>query len=479
MATTSTAQGLSQELQRSGIGPGTVITPDNGKLLLEKNVIIAIANQISKITKAKLGTNEVTELVQFVRDTRPERFYKKSLTHAINEISKMFITKYDALLASRAKDGSDNIAKLAHYDEYTNEGTVADYLHEEVLQTSDSEHQYKVTAHSDRRGNAIIDRDRVQGFRSSPNSILPSQITSINDERFIKEIMNVLTPIGRTINPENMDEYFMRARSAIPGLQTFDNIVLPHRTIPLDSRHRMLSNPSTTEITWSLNPAGKPGQYGDIWLQDTLQQIIKMKIYPFWIPTNNPLYDYFTKIRMNIREIWQHIQVTEFLNPDQSLPTAYGYQFEFIITRREKTRIYLEPISNIYILSKPVARIETLTVEFRSPFQLITLDPDRGIFTATYSAAAGDPTLFTLTNGTSHFLNTGDLVYVINSDSGDTTIDDELNDQQGYIVTRINDTEFTIEVDTNSLAPGNQTGITVIYGSKRIVFQMEFTSLEH
>jgi len=465
MSTTNHRSGRHKELARRRIGPKTLVAPDNEGLLLEKETLISIANRISKITGEKLQRGQIGELIDFISQLPPEQFYQKQLHEAEQKIANLYHRRHANIRNSRARDGSDDVAHLSRVDEITPNGSIHEYLHEEVMNTTPNENQYKYSAHVDRRGNAVVDRDRVSGIRSSPNSV-PSGYS------------DKLTPLSNFFSPENIDEIFQRANSAVPGFQTFQNITFPHRTIPLDSRNRVLAHSTSNQIKFNLNTAGHQGRLGDVRIQDTLSDIIEVRICPFWLPVNNPMDDYYSNIRMHINEFTQHAEVTEFLDSYESIPTVYGYHFEFEISRQEKNRIYLTPVCASYKFHKPIARVETLTLNFRSPFRPVTIEADRGEYTITYSPAASDPTTLALTDGSEHGLSTGDLIYILESGSGSSALNRELTREEGHVITRINNIEFTIETDTNAVAPGTETNITVLYGSKRIILQMEFTSLE-
>lgn len=468
MSTTNQTSGRQQEFHRRRVGPNTLVTADNRGLLLERKTLVSITNCISKQTHARFKGGEVISLVEFISDLPPEQFYNKSLEDAENKIANMFVNRRDVMRKSGRP--AQAIGVLSGTDEVSPDATIDDYLTEEVMQTTHNENQYKYSTHAERRGNSIIDRDRVNGHRSSPNNIPSGHSQNV-------DIARVLAPLSQFFDPKNIDEIFSRAISSVPGVQTFQNITFPHRTIPLDSRNRILAHNRSNQIKFNLHSAGQPGRLGDIRIQDTLQEIIEVRICPFWLPVNNPMDDYYSTVRVGIEEFWQRAEVTEFLDANESVPTNYGYHFEFEITRRDKNRVYLVPVCSTYKFHKPIARVETLTLNFRSPFRPVTIESDRGTYTMTYSDNVGDPTTFTLTDGSEHGLSTGDLIYMLNANSG-SLLDDELNREDGHIVTRINDTEFTIESDTNAVAPGTETGRTVLYGSKRIIIQLEFTSLE-
>lgn len=474
-ATASHGSGRKMELQARAINPGMLITPDNGGILLEQDTLKHIANNISTITKRQFTRDEATQLINFIRDMPPQQFYQKTLDFGVRRITNLWLNRVNNDIRSFPRD-TGTVDQLAKINEITDRGTVVDYLHQELLQTSDSENQFKWTSHPDRRGNAVIDRDRVNGLRSSPDNIAPNdQDVQVQQLRVMQNVSKSLGSIGQVMNPDNIDHLFKRAQSSTVGLQTFHSITLPHRIIPFDSRNRDVSDTTPNAVKWYLNVSGDIGNLGDIQVQDTLQQIIRIRIEPFYLPVTNVLDDYYTTVDMYIHEFWQRANVTEFLNPLLQSAIQYGYHFRFRARRVGKNRLYLTPEQPEYTFSKPVAQINSITTSFRSPFKPIQLDDDRGVYTATYGAV----TLFTLTSGTNNHLSTGDLVYVINFDSPSATINNQMNTESGLIITRINDTQFTVTVDTSSLGVGDLTDITVLYGSKRIFFQIEFFSLEH
>ena len=119
----------------------------------------------------------------------------------------------------------------------------------------------------------------------------------------------------------------------------------------------------------------------------------------------------------------QSIMVTEFLDPNQTQPTVYYYHFEFDITTTSANKVLLTPTNKTFTFRKPFARVETITISFHTPFELMVFTPDRGVYTVTF----GNHTLFTITSDPAHLLNTGDLIYVIDLDSSDQTINDLVN----------------------------------------------------
>lgn len=470
MSTTTHRQGREKELQRRrALQTGaSIITPDSYEILLTKISLITIANRISRITGKKLQRGEVDILIKFVRTLPSDNYYSLSLNEAQDKISRQFLSRYQAI-ANNFSEESDIEGMLGINHITDGPGTLQEYQKMEINQLTKNENQLKLTSFPNRRGNAVVDRARVDGNRSSPDSIKPDWKPSEDDMR--TGVYKAAKMLEKFLDPESISEMFTGFRQS---WTTFQTVTLPHLTIPLDSRNRLLTHTTTGEYKWNIHAAGKPGQLGDMRIQDVLEQVIQMKICPFWIPVNDVLDDYYAKVRLLIREFSsQSIQSTQFLNADETIPTVHNYHFEFEIQRRDKNRLYLVPVCNIFTFRKPFARVETLTTCFFSPFDKINLDADR----VTCSVASGNPTIFT--SSVPHNLATGDLVYVLNYASANIpTLNVEVNRIQGYIVTKIDAYNFSIPVDTTGSLPNPQTNIHVILGSKRIFFELEFTSLE-
>jgi hypothetical protein len=460
-------RGLQKELEIRAVPLNTAVSTDTYQLLLTKDSLKTIANHASAIVKRKLTESEIRDLINFIRRLPETQFYRKPYGQAQKEMAQMFLVK-NRTMREQIEDQED-IANLTKVSEDTSEGSISDYQKKEVMQMSASESSFKAKAFPDRRGNAIVDRGSTYGNRSLPDGIAPRDLKQedVNEVMFL-----AMKSLKEFLDPESLEDFIYKSRES-ENYHTFEDIELSHQTIQLDSRNRLPTGP-VNEYQWNIHTAGKPGYPGDVKIQDTLQYVIEMQIGSFWLPlsVDDPINTYYGKIRMLIREFSaQATQVTEFLDPVQTDPSMYSYHFEFNIVQQSLNRVLLKPVNSKFRFRTPMARVETITIVFREPFMPVAIQPDRGIYTVTY----GNPTLFTTT--LSNNLSTGDLVYIINSDSGTVAIDALLNRQKGWIVTRIDNFNFTIQVDTSSLS-GTETGVSVYYGSKRTFFELAFTSVE-
>lgn len=465
-------EGRRKLLRKQGdvtVPPDTLIHHSNFNLLLSEDSLNVIANAVSGVTKRKMRIGQVDALAKFISRLPETKFYQLTYAECIKRIAGDFLTRYPQILATVQEQDVDT--SLSGVSDDTDRASITDYQKKEVSQLTANENQFKFTAHQNRRGDAVIDRERVEGQRSSPDNILP--LSAVKSQYIVnKEVYKVMKLVEKFLAADSTEEMFSRIQSVATN---FFNINLVHQIIQLDSRNRVpavYGNPNYYK--WNIHTSGKPGQLGDMRVLDTIQQVIQMRMFPFWAPVNASVINPYAKIRMLLQEFnSQSVIVPEFNDPTLSVPTLENYHFEFDVRQTVGDRMYLVPRQPLFTFRKPMARVETLTTQFFTPFGNEIFDSDSGTYTITY----GNPTLFTITSPAFNTLNTGDLIYVYNSHSGNTAIDAQINNVNGNIITKLSSTQFTIAVDSSALA-GTETGIIVYYGSKRLFFQIEFISLE-
>jgi len=476
----------------------SILSEASGQILVTAESLRIIANHITKSIKRQLTTGEIAQLDQFINRLPGSQFSGATLAQAQQKIATQFITRYK--MWDEISEERDNLSSLLHLDNDT--PTVDDAERAELMGLTDHENPLKFSMFHDRRGRSIVSRERAGDERlirnrGTPNNYLNQEGRDVvdgsgipptesfqdhetmaaafrNQQRVNKELMKYLRTMNSTFNAETIPEIFARSTN---NLITYGSITIPHQVIPLDTRFRLVNYNNTghgnTEYKWNIHTSNDAGRPGDIRMQDTITQVMAMTICPFWIPVSNAKYQYYDKVRMYIREFKeQSVQVNEFLDGDVGQVTRTNYyHFEFLIDRREVNRIHLTPICPTFTFRLPIAQVNTITVQFRSPFELITFDPDRLYFTVSNT----NPAVFT--SSEDHQLATGDLVYVVGFTGGSQVVNREVNDPAGYFVTRLSATQFSIPLDLTSLA-GPVDNIEVQFGSKRIVTQIEFVSLE-
>lgn len=477
---------------RPAIPDDTLMTPGNyGKLVLTKQALTTIANRVSKITGEKMSANQVNSLVEHIKALPETRFYNITFAVACERIAADYVNR--ARIAARTRQESGDIARLADLDDGGLAG-LAEYQRRELEQLTPNENPYANQAFVNRRGNAVIDEQRVDGLRSSPDSIAPAAslpygpngpagpisnysggdrvneragATGSSDE-MLKLMIPAMRLIAQTLEPKRLDELLNRNRNAY---NTYDNITMIRQTVQFDSRNRLLtSNPNRLE--WDIHTAGQPGQLGAIRMEDTLQDFIAVTLHPFWLPVADLEDDYYETIHMDIKELsHQHVPVTEYLDPSENIPETSHYVYELRVKQRILNKLYVVPKEETFKLRNPRKRLEKLTVDFRTPFRLLTIQSDRITFTMNY----GNPTV--LVSSVLHHIITGDLIYIYNSNSGNATLDTHITQRSGWFVTRVDDYTIEIALDTSSL-DGSQSNVRTYIGSKRISFELEFLSLD-
>jgi hypothetical protein len=477
----------------------SILGRDSGQILLTQDSLISISNIVGRKLKRKLSNGEIAELDRFIGRLPPSQFEGQSLSNAQQKVADQFMYRHN--MWEEVPEEQEDLAALTKLDTITDDPDIKEYQKLELNGLTTNENPLKYGMYHDRRGNSAVDRDRagdvhLVGRRSGPNNIATQELHDMRDgagggegasaattaamarnqHRVNQELIKYLRALNGMFTPEAIEEIFQRSRSS---LITFQSVVLPHQIVPLDSRFRLVEYNSVGSYKWNIHTSNDPGRPGDIRMLDTITEVMQMKICPFWIPVAESRHQFYSKIRMFIKEFKQQsIQVNEFEDCDQGcVPRTHNYHFEFLIDRRETNRIHLIPVCDTFKFRKPMAQVNTMTLEFRAPFEKIEFDIDRLPFTISNT----NPALFTASE--SHNLATGDLVYVCNFSSNQANAlaaqrtNREVNRYQGHFITRISDTEFTIPIDL-SVEPSDVDNIEVQFGSKRIITQIELISLE-
>lgn len=452
--------------------PETIITADGFEILLTKKCIKQIGNKISRVVGKQMTRGEAQELIAFIQALPARRYMDITYSQAQDLIVNQFLNR--AHQNVREEESVYNIMNIVPHP-----GDIHEYQRKELSAMTTDENPLKLSAFHDSRGNAIIDADRVRdihimGNRSSANNVKAQQnggSSATLNEKILEtqmETAEALRVFNRFMNAESIDEIFKRSRNT---WTTYESVMLPHQVIPLDSRFRLPSYTPKYQYKWYLNTTGNQGAIGNIHMKDTFKEIVRMRVQPFWIPVTNVNNGYYTKIRMLINEFSaQSTEAQEFLANGQI--RVENFHFEFLITQQTFGRFYLEPTNNgLFTFRKPFARPESITISFTDPFNEIL--PTDDSMTAIVSNT--NPAVFTTNIPTN--LATGDLVYVQLFASPDPAINTIMNNQQGFFATRLGANTFSVPVDLSALA-GPTTGVLVYIASKRIIINIEFTSLE-
>lgn len=483
--------GVHKEERRAGYPEDTLLTQDNyGKIMVNKEALLLICNNISQKIKRKLSPTEVDGIKLHIRRTPESQLYGRTYGNGIVYFAQSYLNRGQRY---EEQDDLRNITRLDDND-----------LHElqkgEVLQLSKNEHDWAFRAHAPRTGESIVDTEKVENARSTPNGIAPvgslpngpngstqppgvlsSQAghggSGIPLEEYNKVAIPAFKALQEFLSPNNINSLATKFRNN-QTFDTYNRISLSRQQVLLDSRNRSLADDRPNARLWNIFTAGSYGNQGSVMLRDTLQNIVEMELAPFWVPVPSTRTTYYGMITMEIPELQdQSTPITEFLQTanNRVIKTDF-YSWLLTIEKVTGDLMYLVPVETKLRFRFPVARLEHITLRFWSPYEELQLQQDFLSFTMVYGVVT------TLNNPTDngnpvpHNISTGDLIYIYNSASGNAVLDAVLTQKTGYFATRINATTITIPVDTSTLI-GTQP-VNIFIGSKRLNVQFRFTCLD-
>ena len=242
--------------------------------------------------------------------------------------------------------------------------------------------------------------------------------------------------------------------------------------ILIDSRYQNIANSDRSRIVFTIvnNTKVKTPGSGVITSISNMRDIVEIEIYPFSIPYMSAADNYYQKITLSILEL-----------SAISIDAYEDSQFHFIFQGKiNGNLIDLTPINKTFRFFKPITRINEFSLRFGSPLSPIEFDKDR-LYTQSINYTS-NPGIITFSEA--HNLVTGDLVYIENFDTltpaQDLNIIEEINNTQGHICTRINNTSISINVDLTQIDLASQIpglSVLVYFGSKRILLPLKFRYL--
>jgi len=237
--------------------------------------------------------------------------------------------------------------------------------------------------------------------------------------------------------------------------------------ILLDTRWRSQDTDGTILMKWSFSNtlAAKPGTFNTT---SPIRDIIAIKVLPFKIPYTASAENPTKNITMYYNEFSNQCVVAQESR-------KYHHWFDYV---KEDDWLSLDAFKynkGVYNFDKPITTLDTLTVSFGSPLQLIQFDVDR--MNATFTA--GSPT--TLTFASAHNLDNGYVIYFTDFTTTDAVTDATListiNSIYGHEVTRISSTQVTIAANTSAVS-GAMTNPIAYFGDKRIYIPIEITYIK-
>lgn len=242
---------------------------------------------------------------------------------------------------------------------------------------------------------------------------------------------------------------------------------MQHKSVIFDSRYRYESFDTFTQMKWDVtnNVSEEDGASSII---GSMRNIVMMRVYPIILPYSLATYPDSRVVSLELIEL----SAQSFVAHEKR-----RYHFTFNVTTNSN-KVFLSPDNQndgYYKFGSPVSKIDSITMVFGNPLQLISFDPDRAYYAMTYGALT---TL--ITTEIDHNLSTGDTVIFTNFTTSAPILDAEtiaiINRPSGHYITFVAPNQFTIPINTFALAPVvGGTKFVVFYNSKRIFINIEFT----
>lgn len=240
-----------------------------------------------------------------------------------------------------------------------------------------------------------------------------------------------------------------------------------HAYLVFDSKYRNPTFGPITNFNWVFVPNATT-QTGSVnSLATSIRDVNYIKSYPIRIPLTPTSDSTLGRTTLNIEEF----DAQSFIDKNRK------YHFSYANLKSADGR-WLDLIQIFHNAGKfkfatPITKIDSLTLNFGNPVNLITFPADR----IGYSIAYG-PILTIITTFGQHNLITGDLVsfsdFVTISPVADALIINKINSENGFYITFINATQFSISLNTSTLSPLPTSYIpTVYFESQRIIVNME------
>lgn len=475
-------------MHAAGLPDDVLVSPDNFQILVSRSAILVCSNIVSAYIGRNLRSSEAAAMKKMMEASRGTRYAGVPVSQALSMLATDYMQHMGMLPNRGGRPGPQTnetgyqpggLGSIAMAPWQTEAGTrtngdaepqnaLHEYQRAELEQLTKDETPYKMNYAQNRRGDAIVDRARVSGHNSSPHDLPPLSTDDV--QRVLHESHSALLKI---IDPVSWPETMQKFRDSYP--RTLLDINLPHQTALFDSRNCDPVRTAVGQFGWNIHTAGNVGAVGNVRTNDTLQQIITFQFGDFWIPlAPDSVYAAYRRIQVCIPEFSaQAIPTLSWTNPNVSNQAFPGnYHLSFDITEFVAGRAHLVPSRDgLYKLRAPHAILNSFTVQFTTMNEPIVFDPQFAEMNMTY----GNPTTLTAAL-IPHQVLSGDLVYIISSNSGSAAIDRTLMFSAGYRIIVIDQFSFTIAVDTSVLV-GSQL-VDVYFGAKRISFDVLFTSIE-
>jgi hypothetical protein len=400
-----------------------------------------INTSVEKELDRRLHIQEKAEIVNFIRKIDPELFRQESRGRTIDLMIETLVKEF----AQSTCESDDPI-------------DIHSILVNEIGTTSESGTTHGV--YDSPSYNAP--KQEIHQRSLSERITQPAEVNSAQSMSNIASILGLqnATEAVRKLNPKSM---------------------LRKNYIFLDSRYRILdTSPSEgiTKFTWAYTLGSQQAEQGTVNLIGNVRDIIGFRVYPCRIPYVASADNSYARISMLIHDFDSQAFIAHE-NRKFHFMFRSSIDSDFIELDTDKQN------DGYFWFERPVTAATNLSISFGSPLEPIVFDNDRDIIASVDYFGIAPLTQFTTTE--LHNLNNGDRVYFSRFNIGtinpllkdqtdiNNAIKEKMNRSAGFLITVIDDTNFSINFDTSLIQNPLADPFDVYYGSKRLFIPLEIT----
>lgn len=235
----------------------------------------------------------------------------------------------------------------------------------------------------------------------------------------------------------------------------------------LDSKYRNLSTDNSV-FKWTVLHSNNSSQGTVNALNDQVHNITNIQFEKFNIPYMASADNIYKKITLFIEEFSSMAVLTN--------TGRYHMMFDSDIQRNQ---IYLTPLINNegkFRFHTPINILDSITIKFQSPFNNVVFSKDR--YNIVITSTNTNQSILTFREP--HEVADGELVHLEYFNTLNSILDfniiSNINREEGHIVTFINNTSLSIDVDLRTIALDNNNIVSCFIASRRLVIpiRMEY-----
>lgn len=441
---------------------------------IDKQFILKVVNKITTYHGRKLLRNEVEGLIHYIKEVDFNLMKNDHPDAIVDKLAKNFtqqlrlrtgsvIDTHEVMkrhIGAIAHDGLQSVHANVDCPPYAATYGIKDPSLAGLAGSSGQNIEFKSYV-----------APKIEGFGSrarNTNETNKKYMGDVNDDG-IPDILQKLTLKGEaeeTQQLENSAQPFSYIRDKYPRIrkQNVQNLYLL-----LDSKFRNLSTDRSV-FKWTVLHSANTTQGTVNTLSDQIHNITNVQFDRFQIPYVASADNVYKKISLFIEEF---ASMSVLINSGR----RYHMLFNSEIIGNQ---IELTPLINDegrFRFHTPVNILDTITIRFQSPFSPVEFLQDRFDITIT----SLNLTQSLLTFNTPHQVADGELVHLENFNTLNPTNDfvqiNEINKEEGHIVTFMNNLVLRIDVGLTTITPDPNNIVKCFIAARRLIIPLRMEYL--